>query len=522
MNKQSLGKIIVCLAVMAVLAVSSSAQVVTPPTQPSPIENAKALMTKSKFAEALPILEGITSSDKTSAPQALVMTGECYKALKKWSKAIEAFQKLMADYPNAAAPDKEVKLWIMDCLLANKEPDKALAMQKELIPQFGPESWRVYLVLGRRYTWNHDPTRAIVELEKAAALGVAAKDSPDMIDLNRRLLHCYVGTKQAEKAETLAQKLNKDYPKISYEWNYELGRLYLGQQEYEKAIECLESASKTVPKTLPVSKNISKTLLDCYDEIGNLDSATELAEGLIAEEPGKSSWQWRLGTYYMSKQQYAKAEPLFAEVIKTSKADWEIRKGLISRGQCLYNLGRGPDALKMVEDYFRDKPEKWDDHLLIKAGVLYYGPRDYAGCVASLTELMTQVDAGKKSALVSASSELLYKALVRNGDQSQAGVEAEKMWTSTKDSDWLLNAGQAYYKAGKYAEAKRVYKGISDDSGMPDGMRAFGLHGLALCYWQTGLKESARRLAERVKTEYSGTLAATAAINSLNEWSLVK
>jgi len=511
------------LAVVAALAIAAAAQTAPPPAASSGgLDEAKRLVDGGNYADAITALEKIAASSDASAPQALKMMGDCYKALQKWGKAIECFEKLTVAYPNSVAPNKEIKSWIMDCYLANSESDKALALRKELLAQYGPDAWKVYYIVGWRYAWLKKFAEAESELERAVEAGRVARTDEDMFGANRLLLVCYVVRAQWDKAEKLAQRLLRDYPDKSYEWNYQIGKSYQARQEYAKAIEILEPAAKLAPDKTVISRNIYKTMLDCYDETGRLDKAIPLAEKLVGDYPRDPAWQWRLGWYCLSKQQYTKAEPLFAEVIQSSKADWEIRKALIFRGQCLYALGRGPDALEMVETYFKDKSAQWDDHLLIKAGVLYYGPRDDAGCVEALRELLAQVHAGKNSILVSAATELLYKALVRNGDQLQAAVEAEKMGMAAKDWTWLIAAGNAYYKAAKYTEAKRVYKGVADDGNAPDWAHAAGMQGMATCYWQTGMKDAARRLALRVKTEYSGTMAGTDATNSLNEWSLIK
>lgn len=393
------------------------------------------------------------------------------------------------------------------------------------IPAFGratvpsdAEAWKVHYIAGRNLVWKHAHAQAIPELEKALAGCAPGQSSAEIIDVNAKLLHCYVERKQWDKAENLAGRLIKNYPDRAYEWNYELGRSYIMREDYIRATGILESAAETTPKTATIAKYLYKAILDCYDETDRLDKAIPLAEKLLAADPNYSGWQWRLGWYYLNKKQYEKAASLFEKVTKSSKAAWEIRKALIFRGECLYKMGKGEEALTAVDAYFKDRPAQWDDRLLVRAGVLFYGARDDTGCVAALTELLSQVEAGKKSSLVSTARELMCKSLVRKGDWAAAGSMAEKTWTGSKDPYWLVQAGEGYYKAGDYAQAKRVYKAGMDSRGIPADVRAQCMNGLALCYWDTGLKDAARRLAERVMTEYSGTLAATSAMNSLNSW----
>ena len=486
---------------------------------PSLLDEAKALISQGKQKDAIPILDKIAASDPTSAPQALQMTGECYKKLQKWSKAIECFDKLLAGYPNSIAADREVKAWIMDCHLANGDFEKCLALRNELFNEYQTDAWKLYYVVGRRHVWRHDYSKAIPELKKAVELGVISKNSPEMIDAHRRLLHCYVERKQWSNAEELAQKLVKDYPSRAYEWHFEMGRCYQGRQEYEKAIEYLEQAAKLVPKNAWNAKDIFKALLDCYDHTGTLDKGVPLAEKLVEKYPRESSWQWRLGWYYLTRKDYQKAAPLFERVMKSSDRRWEIRKSQIYLGQCMFNLGKGDQALKMIESYFKDKPDLWDEHLLVKGGVLFYGPKDDAGCVATLKELLAQVAAGKKSALVPTTRELMYKAFNRMGDLNEAASVLETRARDAGSLEWLCQAGDDYYKARDYVEAKRVYKEVMHQADLPQQLRASSMYGLALCYWETGLKDAARRLMQEVSDRYPSTDSGKNARGSLYLWS---
>ena len=113
----------------------------------------------------------------------------------------------------------------------------------------------------------------------------------------------------------------------------------------------------------------------------------------------------------------------------------------------------------------------------------------------------------------------MYRALERKGEWTAAASTLEEMAAETKDPIWLSRAGQNYYKAGNYKEAKRVYKAVTDRAGVPDDIRATCMYGLALCYWDTGLKNSARRLALRLTEQYPDTEAAMKARGSLYLWS---
>ena len=519
-NLVSFRRVTAYLAVVAALAIAAAAQTAPPPAASSGgLDEAKRLIGDGKRTEAIAVLEGIASSDQAFAPQALKMMGDCYKIQKKWSQAIKCFEKLLAGYPNSVAPDREVRSWMMDCYLANSQPDKALALRKELLSQYQSDAWRLYYIIGRRYVWRHESSKAIPELTKAIELGIASKNDPGMIDANWFLVHCCVVEKQFAKAEALAQQLIRDHPEVAYRFYGELGRCYQGRGVYDKAIESLETAVKLSPKGAGNLKGDLKSLLRCYEGAGRRDEVTSLARKLVKEFPEEPAWRWESGRQYFGTGEYDKAAPLFKEVIASSKEQWEIRSSQIYLGECLFAVGKGNEALEGIERYYKDKPDLWDEHLLVKSAVLFHGAKDNEGCLAGVRQLLAEVTGGKKSPLVATARELMYRALEEMGKRAEAASVLEAMGADSKDPIWLSRAGQDYYKAGKYTDAKRVYKAVAERAGVPDDVRAECMYGLALCYWETGLKEAARRLMVRVSEAYPDDENARRARGSLYLWS---
>ena len=519
-NVVSFRRVTAYLALVAALAVSAAAQTAPPPAASSGgLDEAKRLVDSGKYTEAIAALEKIASSDQASAPQALQMMGNCYKIQKNWSQAIKCFEKLLAGYPNSVAPDREVRSWIMDCYLANGETDKALAVRKELLSQYQSDAWRLYYIIGRRYVWRHESSKAIPELTKAIELGAASKNDPGMIDANWFLMHCYVVDKQWAKAEALAQQLIRDHPEVAYQFHGELGRCYQGRGEYDKAIESLETAVKLSPKGAENLKDDFKSLLECYDRTRRSDKAIDLAKKLVEDYPDETSSTWELGRCYVHRQEYDKAEPLFKGIIASSKEQWEIRSSQIYLGQCLFNRGKGEEALKGIEKYYEDKPDLWDERLLVKGAVLFYGPKDFAGCIAPLQELLTKDAGGKKSALVPTAIELLSLAQENTRDWISAAHLFEDTAIRSGDPEYMFRAAADYFRGGDYSEALRLYKAVGRETAVSDDTRAMSMYEIARCYREMGLKYAARRLARKVAEVYPDSEAAARSQESLDSWS---
>lgn len=464
---------------------------------------------------ALTVLASIT--DPVLAPQALQTMAECYKKQQKWPQAIECFERILA-CPNSQIPAEDVKICLMDCYLANNEPEKALALRKELLSQHQSDAWRLCYIVGRRRFWSHEYSRAVPELEQAVQLCLASKNDPEIIDANKRLLQCYILGKQWSRAERIAQRLAKDYPDQAYQWHCEMGKCYQGQGEYDKAIACLEMAAELSPSHFEDSKRMYKALLDCYDKTGRLDKAISLAQKLIKDYPDEPAWRWELGRHYADKGEYDKAAPAFQKVVESSKQQWEIRSSQIYLGECLFAVGKGNEALEGIERYYKDKPDLWDEHLFVRSAVLFHSANDNEGCVAGVRQLLAKVAGGKKSSLTPTARELMYGALKGMGKRAEAASVLEDMAAESKEPTLLCRAARGYCEAGQYAKAKLLYKAVLERTDMTDDTRAECKCGLAVCYWHSSLKNAAQRLAQEVCDEHPATKAAEEARGLLYVW----
>lgn len=483
------------------------------------LERGRELVKKGDCSGAIPVLSKVVDTDPALAPHALHAMADCYKEQKKWAEAISCYSKLLTEYSGSVVADREIKTWIMDCRLANNEPDKALSLRKDLLNDYGQDAWKLYYIMGRRYVWQHKHAQAIPEFEKAVELGRAGKDAPELLDAKSRLLACYLEDKRWDKAEALAQRLMEECADKAYRWYYAVGKCQQGRRDYQTAIESLEKAAELVPKNAFDGKDIFKALFASYLATRRWDEAIVLGERLVKDQPQEPAWQWELAQIHLQTKEYAKAVPLLKRVINSSKRRWEIRSSHIYLGECLSKMGRGQEALQDIEAYYRDKPELWDEALLVKAAVLLHGPKDSEGCVMTLQELVAADSAGKRSALIPTARELIYQALENLEDWAAAASILEQMAAGSRDPVLLCHAGQNYFHAGKYGEARRVYKALLARSDVPDSVRASSMHGLALCYWDIGLKNSARRMIQRVLDEYPATEGAMKAQGTLYLWS---
>ncbi len=510
-------RIMLVVWMLFILTASVFAETVS---SPSSLDTAKILMSQEKFADAIAFLEKITS-DPGDARNALLMMSECYDELGKWDEALVCIEKAQAMSSDSVAT-RGVKLRLMDHYLAQGLVDKYQSFRSKLRDEFQSDAWRLYYIVGKRRVRRHEYSGAIPELKQAVSLGEGFKD-PDVADANYRLLHCYVVEKQWKNAEEFGPMLIQKCPSISYKLQMEIGQCYQGQQEYEEAIKQLEAAAKLAPREDYYNcASIYRSLLDTYEDAGKLDEAISLAVKLNQEYPKESAWQWRLGWYYLQGKQYEKAAPLFKKVIGSSAKRWEIRKGQIFLGECMFNMGQGKEALDVIEAYFKDKPEMWDEHLLVKGAVLFHGPKDYDGCITAQKQILDQVAAGRKSDLVPTAIELIYESYGMMGKLERGAPMMEDQARKSNDPTLLCRVADDYFGAGNYKEARRLFREVMGHDNLLDAVRADSMYGLARCYWEMSLRSAARRLMQRISEELPDTERAGQARAMLSLWAEVR
>lgn len=507
------GLILVCLVLGGAVAEQVSA--------PSDLDSVRYLINLEYANDAIPVLESVIACDPVTAPRALLMISQCYDLLGRWDDARRSIDELQGTH-RSSVPEREMRLRAMDHYLAQGQSDKYQSLRKRVEGDYRDQLSTVYYTVGRRRCFKHEYSAAMLDLRKAVQLG-KADSNDDLADANYWLLHCLREEKRWKDVDELGSSLIKKYPAIAYMCEMEIGRGYREQQNYDKAIQHLDAAAKLCPrKDYYNFAFIERFLLDCHSDIGERSKAITLAEKLTQEYPNYSAWQWRLGWYYLLDKQYEKAEPLFRKVIDTSPRRWEIRKGQIFLSECMFNLGKGQEALDAIEVYFKNRPEMWDEHLLVRGAVLLYGPKDYEGCIEAEKQILAQVAAGRRSELVPTAVELIYESYGMMGELDQGAPMMEAQARSTHDAAMLCRVANDYLQAGNYKEASRLFKEVTREDNLLDAVRVDSMYGLARCYWETNMRNAARRLMQEIADKYPDTGKGKQAEAMLSLWSEVQ
>jgi TolA-binding protein len=164
---------------------------------------AKALFTAGSYDEAIAAFTKAQSDYPTLAADCQRMIGCCYQWKKDYPKAVEAYGKLLADYPGTQAA-AEAYYWIGLCREAQGNVDEAIAAFQKQIAQF-PNSRKTapaMLKLGERCQEKKQYDLAIEQFNKVLAT------SPDNTARAQLLIGiCYQAQGKYEQAIAALDKV---------------------------------------------------------------------------------------------------------------------------------------------------------------------------------------------------------------------------------------------------------------------------------------------------------------------------
>ena len=114
-------------------------------------------------------------------------------------------------------------------------------------------------------------------------------------------------------------------------YNYQVGRMYVEEKEFDKALEFLEKASKINPNYKLVFSDIAKVHL----QLRNNEKAIEFYKKSLELNPGNPSPANNLAVVLMSVGKFEEAKEILKDQIKKHPQEKALRKNY---DQCLKNL----------------------------------------------------------------------------------------------------------------------------------------------------------------------------------------
>ena len=358
----------------------------------SNLEIANTLIADEKFREAIPYLNNVISSTNISLrPKALVRLGLVYYNIDKNNEALDAYKKLITQYPNAP------------------ESDEALQNIKAIYVELGRPNDYVDFVKSTGKDVNVSEADSLTYA--AAELKYTNGDCPGAIEQFNNYLKQFPNGANAVKAyyfsaECYSQRKDWKNAITGYEGavakgnsNYlersalQAARIYYFEsQDYKNAEQYYEKL-KSVASTAENQIESRRGLLRCHYQLKEYKEAAEIARELLANKAvtadDKALSNLVTAKNFQLQQQYDQAITNYKQVITLNKGAWaaEARYEIAA---CYYSLSSFSNAEKSAFEVINKSGsyDYWVTKAYILLGDVYTAQKDYFNAKATYQSIM--------------------------------------------------------------------------------------------------------------------------------------
>jgi tetratricopeptide (TPR) repeat protein len=286
---------------------------------------------------------------------------------KRNQEAIDTIQALVKRNPQS----QKALIWLALIYRATGQQDKVEETYAQLIRKF-PKETAGYVELAALYSSQGRDEEAINLLEKAA------KQVREPLDVLRALGSIYLqrsliqGKAADEKKNRLSairifERLGREYPD-DIAVQYQLGDLYILDQQLEKAIECFEKIEAKYPNNLQIKQKLALSFVAS----GNKEKAIEQLEEIASKRPDNSRVFYYLGELYEETGQTNKAVMNYEFAAKAGQNEPAPYLKL-----ALLKLQANPDeAISILKDGLTQMPD--NPRLTEMLAYVYLSQKKYA------------------------------------------------------------------------------------------------------------------------------------------------
>lgn len=339
------------------------------------LHTAQDALTKRNYAQAVKALKAVVEQ-QPAIPEAWFNLGYAYTALHQPDEAVNAYRKTLE-----LAPDLfQARLNLGILLMEQKQPQAALE-HLQRATALKPDLARAHLYYARALAQTHQPGPAGKEFLEAARLDphmaaapyelgqmeLGQKDPKEALASFQQALAADPTLAQAELGAALAaEDLNDPAQAVARfekylaarpddaETRFHLARLYLQQNQTEKARDSLLAVYRTQPD-LP---GVTAALGDACARLKNLPEAEKYYQLAVAAQPEVVDLHRAYGEILLKEQKYPEAQEQFTVALKLDSHNRDAAIGLASSLDLqkkysdaipiLEQLAKAPDAAPYV------------------------------------------------------------------------------------------------------------------------------------------------------------------------------
>lgn len=265
-----------------------------PQQGPDPMAQASAHLDAGRFAEAIAILKPLAAKE----PKDLVTQFNlalAYTLSGDDASAIEGFRTVLSLKEDLF----EGRLNLGQLLVKTAKFEEALPLLRAAVDQKPADAKAIYL-LARAHAGKQDWAAAVPVFEKAIEL------DPRNSDAQLELASIHEKLKQNDRAAAIYARFPDD-PAAQQR----RGLLLLESGDFGGAIESLEAARKKDPSTA-----VLYALATAYLRARKPEQSLQVAEKIVAAEPGNFDMRMFLGRLFRDAKRYTEAGPQFMAAVR--------------------------------------------------------------------------------------------------------------------------------------------------------------------------------------------------------------
>ncbi|MBI1782442.1 MAG: tetratricopeptide repeat protein, partial [Sphingobacteriales bacterium] len=358
----------------------------------SNMEIANTLIADEKFREAIPYLNNVLSSTNLSLkPKALLRLGLVYYNIDKNPEALDAYKKLITQYPNSPESDEamqNIKAIYVEMGKPNEYVDFVKSAGKDV--NVSEADSLTYAAAELKYT-NGDCPGAVDQFDNYLS---KFPDGANAVKAYYFKSECYSQRKDWKNAvagyEAVVNKGNSNYLEKAA---LQAARIYYFEMQDYPHAETYYEKLRSVASTTENQLESRRGLLRCNYQLKQYKEAAEVARELLANK-GVTSDDKALGSLVTAKnfqlqQQYDQAINNFKQVITLNKGSWaaEARYEIAA---CYYSLNSLSNAEKSAFEVINKSGsyDYWVTKAYILLGDVYTAQKDYFNAKATYQSIV--------------------------------------------------------------------------------------------------------------------------------------
>lgn len=434
-------------------------------------ELANAFFNQKKYLKAIDIFDVFHKQNPKHylAAKAALNGGLCYYQLEYFAQAIEAWENMEKNYPDA--PETKQALWkVADTYFRAQLYDKAIKTYKRIIEHYvkdNKESARAHLCIAQCYYNSKNNVLAIQSLKELIEKFPLEPQAYEALDFLTGLLEVPDSKESALSAlKDIIKSLGRSNP-LAIEAQFRLARSFFEDKNYSEATEMLERIiSELLESTRFADSNYY--LAESYYQLSEFNKAELAYKRFIDNFPEDKRAIiaiFHLGSAQFKGEKFAEAAETFEKLVQ-NYPDCEYSTGAMYNTILAYRkLRKWEKAASTLQMYQEKYPAAAKSSGMdIELATIYEEQNQYLKAIEILQAIRNKTDRrtetwGKITFRIAEN----YMTI----EEEEKGIDEYQKLVSTSNplpGGWMLNAmikmGEYYEKNGEMQKALSLYEKI--------------------------------------------------------------